>query len=464
MKYSIWFSLLLIVFGLSACTTASAPVDMEEQTMGETAVSPTDIPSQPAAPGTDSSPPQPADLGGLTSYRSQTIVTDRESGEQQVTTAAVVLDPWALQMEMPTGELIMTDAGVWMSLPELGWYQMDITAEELALSPQAFMALEWGDEVELPDIPPWPSEIVFMPDQVSLPLVEGGLTPAGQETANGIPCRQYTIVTDYRYEIAETDFLPAMQERMQATGSICVADQSDLPALILQADIEVTATHFIDEQEVVWQHRVEYEITAVNPPITIEPPADAVTLEGMFDDWDDDTFAEEALPPGDLSELDSYRLVITIHIELEDDETTSTSTLEWVNEPRAFRQIDEQEGFTMEMLGVGDQAWMRATGSDWLEIELDEEPDLSGAAHWVDDGEAELVGTAVVNGVNTRHYRQEIVTPFGTGSSEAWVADQPGLPAVIIRSLMRLTQEGQTTTTEVNLYDINQPIIIEPPR
>ncbi|MDV7397919.1 hypothetical protein RZS08_41345, partial [Arthrospira platensis SPKY1] len=63
----------------------------------------------------------------------------------------------------------------------------------------------------------------------------------------------------------------------------------------------------------------------------------------------------------------------------------------------------------------------------------------------------------------TRYYRQEIVTPFGTGSSETWVADQPGLPAVIIRSLMRLTQEGQTTTTEVNLYDINQPIIIEPP-
>lgn len=59
---------------------------------------------------------------------------------------------------------------------------------------------------DLPDIPPWPSQIVFMPDQASLSVVAGGLTPAGRDSVNGIPCQQYNIVTDYSYEVDETMF------------------------------------------------------------------------------------------------------------------------------------------------------------------------------------------------------------------------------------------------------------------
>jgi len=469
MKRYIGVILILTALLTFACTLVSNTVeqniaeqDIVEQDVAEqtapaaTAVTQTDDPAQPA------SPPLAGDQVGLTSYRSRTVVTDLETGERQETTAEAIIDPFALRMDLETGEMILTEAGVWMSLPGIGWYQMDFTAEELAMSREQLMALEWGDMDELPDIPPWPADIIYMPDQASLSLVEGGLTPVGRETINGIACRQYSVITDYSYEFPETDFSRAGQERMQATGSVWVADQADLPALVIRADIEQTATRLIGGQEVVWQHRIEYEITAVNIPLAIEPPADAMTLTEMYEDWDDD-FDDTAVAPATLSELDSYRLVITIRVTLEDIETTRTTTFEWVRDPRAYRYVEEMEDFSMAWLGVGDDNWMRVTGSDWMEI-AGEEPDFPlGAAEWVYDDEMELVGTAVVNGINCQHYRFEMTFSNITSQTEVWVADQPDLPTVVIRSLTQTEQPGQTTITDVNLYDINQPLAIDPP-
>jgi hypothetical protein len=50
---------------------------------------------------------------------------------------------------------------------------------------------------------------------------------------------------------------------------------------------------------------------------------------------------------------------------------------------------------------------------------------------------------------------------------ELWVADDPSLPKVGIRVLFRMEnvqQQGSfVTETEALLYDLNQPITIEPP-
>jgi hypothetical protein len=123
---------------------------------------------------------------------------------RQESTAEAVIEPFAIRMSIEMGEMILTEAGVWMEMPGLGWYQLGFTAAELTMSREQFMALEWGGDLDdLPNIPPWPSQILFMPDQASLPLVEGGLTPAGRDSLNGIPCQQYNIVTDYS-EVDET--------------------------------------------------------------------------------------------------------------------------------------------------------------------------------------------------------------------------------------------------------------------
>jgi hypothetical protein len=411
----------------------------------------------------------PGDYADLTSYRSRTTITDLETGQGGQSIAELIIQPFAMRMEMEMGEMIMTEAGVWMEMAGMGWIKTDFTAEELAMSREEFMALEWGGDLEeLPDIPPWPSQLLFMPDQAALSLMEGGLTPAGRDNVNGIACQKYNITTNYSYEMEDPVFGGYSREDMEAAGSICVADQADLPTIVIWADIAQTATRVVAGQTVVWQSRIEYEITAVNIPLVIEPPTDALSFEEMFGDWDEDDARDPAAAPADLSGLNSYRLVISIHVEMEGYETTKTSTMEWMREPFAYRYLEESDNefdFSMETIGVGDKIWLRLMGGDWMEIEGDEEPDFTGAIEWLEDSEMEWVGTAVVNGVRCQHYRLELTFPSATSQSDVWVADQPGYPAVVIRSLTRMEQEGSyTTTTEVNLYDVNQPILIQPPR
>jgi len=93
-----------------------------------------DDPTQLADPPTDGSAVG-GDCAGLTSHRSRTVVTDLDIGERQESTA--------IRMSMEMGEMILTEAGVWMEMPGLGWYQLGFTAAELAMSREQFMALAW---------------------------------------------------------------------------------------------------------------------------------------------------------------------------------------------------------------------------------------------------------------------------------------------------------------------------------
>jgi hypothetical protein len=100
---------------------------------------------------------------------------------RQESTAEAVIEPFAIRMSIEMGEMILTEAGVWMEMPGLGWYQLGFTAAELTMSREQFMALEWGGDLDdLPNIPPWPSQILFMPDQASLP-------PGGRRANPGRP-------------------------------------------------------------------------------------------------------------------------------------------------------------------------------------------------------------------------------------------------------------------------------------
>ena len=192
----------------------------------------------------------------------------------------------------------------------------------------------------------------------------------------------------------------------------------------------------------------------------------ALSLDQLFADL------EEAAPGAratvdDLSDLTSYRLVTSILAQVDDFEMTTTHTVEWARDAQAYRrtQTDDVSGISVGFLWIGERAWMLA-GNEWMEIQSEEDPDpldeLAGLLEW--DEKMRLVGEEVVNGMRCRRYvGDEIVFPHATVQQEVCVADQPGIPPLIIHSRMRMVQEGQITITEHTLYDINQPMTIEPP-
>ena len=77
------------------------------------------------------------------------------------------------------------------------------------------------------------------------------------------------------------------------------------------------------------------------------------------------------------------------------------------------------------------------------------------------DSDMVLGDEEMVNGVHCKHY----VYDFGdTMHKEIWVADQSDLPPVVIRGMFRMETSQMVTAAEGNVYDINTPITIEPPK
>jgi len=471
-KFRLWLWVLILALCLSACSkTPESAEQAEPAAPAATAVAPSGDEAQPTgAPqpvgsaGTDTSGVL-GEYGALKSYRLHATYTAEDGVVEHRTEA--ILAPFAFHTVMGGDgvdmEMIVVNDTLWIKMPFIGWYKTDFSAEELEMSPDEWLADE--ELGELPDTPPWPEAIQFLPGQAPLPLMEGGLKPDGRETVNGISCLKYAVLTDYSYEVDQT------VTTVEATGTIWVADQADLPPIIVQADIVETRTELFAGQETVSTTRIEYQLTAVNPSITIEPPEDAVDLEDLFADWDDpdaDDLPGADVTTVDLSELDSYRLVMSVQVQSDGYETTNTTTLEWVREPEAYRHAYDMDGFVMEHLWIGDQVWFRMTGTDWMEIEADEAPDpfdvLYGLTDWQDE-RMQLVGEQVVNGIRCQWYTsEELVIMQMTSQYEICVADQAGIPPIVVFSRTRMETQNHTTITEVSLTDINQPITFEPPQ
>jgi len=146
----------------------------------------------------------------------------------------------------------------------------------------------------------------------------------------------------------------------------------------------------------------------------------------------------------------------------------------------------------MEYIVIGDKAWLNV-GDTWIESDAEQAEGM--ASTWgssVSDAEDwETVGTETVNDVQTRHYTSgeetsiSVADPDEGGTvkmdiqGEVWVADEEGLPPVVVRERMRLdggffpfalpsggpSPETETGTfyAEYDLTDINTSIIINPP-
>ena len=161
---------------------------------------------------------------------------------------------------------------------------------------------------------------------------------------------------------------------------------------------------------------------------------------------------------------------------------------EWVREPLAQHIVISGNAMpATEIILIGDKAWMKA-GDMWMEMSSDQAPDFTDSLNITPDmgGVKELVGEETINGIRCKHYTideegftmadptEGSVTMHIQG--EVWIADQPGLPPIIVREQMQMkgsfipvpgassSADGGTTYFEREITDINTSIIIEPPQ
>jgi regulation of enolase protein 1 (concanavalin A-like superfamily) len=199
----------------------------------------------------------------------------------------------------------------------------------------------------------------------------------------------------------------------------------------------------------------------------------------------------------DVKSLPSYRLTITNKSVEGAGAGTSIIKYEWVRDQKAehTRMEDGSGKVTMEMISIGDKSWlwMGMAGMGWVEqppqttptssLPSDLSSQLKKAQQDVENSKArfEKKGTETVNNVRCTRYEFEYnlttempnVATGGTNktvmhsSGEVWIADQSGLPAVMIKSKSKgeITMDGNKMVmdTEQNLTDIGAAITIKPP-
>jgi hypothetical protein len=140
-----------------------------------------------------------------------------------------------------------------------------------------------------------------------------------------------------------------------------------------------------------------------------------------------------------------------------------------------------------EIITIGDTTWAKMMGR-WVQQDASPQQTQSQSDQLMSQIENRMtyqeIGRETVNGVACRKYSYsgEGTVQVAEGAmqgeytvsakGEVWVADQPPLPQVAIRnygeSTMKATGSGQRSldiaaSSEVDIYDINQPISIQPP-
>jgi hypothetical protein len=173
----------------------------------------------------------------------------------------------------------------------------------------------------------------------------------------------------------------------------------------------------------------------------------------------------------ELSELDSYRLVQTVRLETDNRVITNTHILIWTKRPLAYHHIYIAGAFDndvwSETIKIEGQAWLWTRGGEWTEIapgDISDPFDLLPTRLVRSYAPTmEFVEMAEVRGVTSRHYTQDMSTSVGPGRFDVWVAAREDFPLVVIRTVLYMVGEMQTSLTQHNVYDLNEPILIRPP-
>lgn len=510
-RWTFILSLLLILsLAFSACGRDKAP---EENTPAdapiatETVAQPTAV-SPPAAVSPTATVQESAsraqvtsgdlvvgDLAELDSYRTRSVITpvsDPEGGAGTVPflggvtiiETEVVRDPAASHTLMMDGEgnvateLITVGGQSWMKVPGMGWMT--------AGPDQANMSSGMTPDVD---------EMVKQ--------IAKDMKRVGQETVNGVNAMHYTIDSQYEIafpqltaeELAADPQMPSPSSvRGSVNGDIWIAAERNLPPVVVRSVTTQEVSFGFDEKpemsedmppglrfffgEGTMTVTEERDVTDINQPITIEPPADAMDLGNLMpspatlatplasaaQEEQPETDAAEALTVAPLDSLDSYQATLTTTVTSNDMAVSTVVSEEWTADPPARRIWSDLGGMEIEYVITEEGAWVKMAGR-WVSTEATEADDLRGDLldYTEPTDDMTFVGNESVEGVNTRFYTRTDSMGGQTMVTEVWVADEPTLPPVVVKVRHTLQLQSILTVTEVLVTNINQPLAIEPP-
>ncbi len=224
---------------------------------------------------------------------------------------------------------------------------------------------------------------------------------------------------------------------------------------------------------------------------TSEPTAEATaedTSEPTSEDTEEPTSGStgggDSGDYGNLDDLKSYRMSLKSKTDIMGMGPMETEIeMAVVNDPEPKKQhvvMDDPTGMGMDMevITIGNTTWIKM-GNSWMEST---DPDEAAqqpmdVGDFMDDvgSDMDYLGDESVNGVNCKHYDVDAdieissqgVTVTAHYTGEVWIADEGGLPEVMIRSKGKteMTMQGQAMDSEdeINITDINTSIDISPP-
>jgi len=432
--------------------------------------------AKPAEPTATPAPPSPTPVAEarpstliaspedtLDSYRMRTTMRLLEGegllGEDLHTEMEWVREPLARRtvmyglLEDMAMETIIIGDDTWMSMGNDAWIKT-----ESGPSDQESVAQE-DLQASLEDI---------------LQDMESSMKPTGTETVNDVHCQRYTVDADFSMpmpvpEDASAEALQFMPTEIvgHIQGKLWIADQRGLPPVIIRSQTtqEITLKYASrDDETMVYDE--ERDLYDLNKPMSIEPPEVAMEMPSLPTPSPGEQTTPLAEQPGasvevaSLDSLDSYRLDWSVQTEMPATDTVMKIgyEMEWVREPPSVH-LTTSLG---EYIWIGDTFWVKA-GNTWMQGTKDAAGDTFDQLGDImtPDSDMVLVGEETVNGVHCKHY----VYDFGDMMhKEIWVADQSDLPPVVIRGMFRMETAQMVTEAEGNVYDINTPITIEPPK
>ncbi|MCI0478184.1 MAG: hypothetical protein L0Y55_18225, partial [Anaerolineales bacterium] len=196
----------------------------------------------------------------------------------------------------------------------------------------------------------------------------------------------------------------------------------------------------------------------------------------------------------DPSELNSYRARMLLEARPKDGVKSNAMrmTMEWVKNPLA--QHITMEG--IEVITIGDKSWVKM-GANWIESPANQRQSATSTPENYlpeQDVKVQALGDDTVNGIRCKRQsyagKVSITVPAIQNKPESkltfnvkgeiCVANQPGVPPVIVREKAELEGDlfgslfgammgdakptsAVVTYTERELYDINAAITIKPP-
>ena len=175
--------------------------------------------------------------------------------------------------DQPAMEQITIGSQRWTRVGNSPWIEETLTAEEQAdWEDQMARVQAWGTGETEEDLDAGlPEDVEIAPGQIFPMEIKSEMRPAGEETVNGVHCRKYTIDSDFEYT-HELPTIGEVQYSGHSSGEMWVADQSDLPAIAIRVQMSQTMTEKSADGEETTSPYWEQDITAINEPITIEPP------------------------------------------------------------------------------------------------------------------------------------------------------------------------------------------------